>query len=240
MDLSPDSLMQCLAAMPKPSPALSICGRGWLALIRPPQLLLRLRKCADLDSQLLRAFFHALYAERSNKEHGGTVEAVSKMNLDHIVDGETDADLDTHEEDPADTLRKVLVSLDDFEAREKMAIDHGGILQRQYEALEAELSASASDNVVSGPPPLVCKSCSKTFYTPAVDGLSRLRFIGLLIAAKEEEQMCQLHEIHQHNFERDGLHLPRLPGLLREGMIVGRVNDLLALTPHCTYAHMFA
>lgn len=184
---------------------------------RRSQLLERLRICANLDRQLFLACFHALYTERSSKGLSG-LGTVSEGNLDNISGGATDAACNTCQDSPEDTLRNMLTYLHNFDERERTAIDREESLNRQYRSLEAELSQLVSSDVVSPYP------ASSTLHIPAAQGLSRLCCIEMVISAKEEEQAIQLKEIHHHNFETDGVYLPRLPALLREGVAVERLT----------------
>ncbi|CDI79492.1 hypothetical protein, conserved [Eimeria acervulina] len=224
MDRFPDSAVLGSPESPRRSPYSS------RATLRPAprrcQLLERLRRCADLDREFFRACFHALYTERSSNSYGGT-GASSESGFNRIADGAANLDCNTSQEAPEDALRRMLVYLHNFDEREKMAIDREESLNRQYAALEAELSQSMPYDVSSSPD-------SPAFYIPAVQGLTRLSCIGMVISAKEEEQTNQLYDIHHHNFATDGVYRPKLPSLLREGETIEPVDGLLVLTPPST------
>ncbi|CDI73783.1 hypothetical protein, conserved [Eimeria praecox] len=228
MDLSPVSEMQVSTESPTYSPPSSVESQR--PALKRSQLLERLRRCADLDKQFFLACYHALYTERTSNGQSGV--GASDMSVSSVANDAADIDCDSSEETPENTLRNMLTYLNNFDEREKIAIDREESLNRQYEALEAELSQSVPNNVST------CQTPS-SFFIQTAHGRSRLCFIGMVISAKEEEQTSQLYDINRHNFETDGVYLPRLPGLLREGETVELAGGLLGLIPQCSHLTLF-
>ncbi|CDJ46241.1 hypothetical protein, conserved [Eimeria brunetti] len=209
--------------IPRPSSPAPCPGTNPEAL-RASQLLKRLNDCAALDKRFFRACFHALYTEhlRRGVEGKGTTG----------TSGAKGARGRACQETPEEVLKGMLQYLDDYDQRERATVDGERILNRQYKQLQAELSHIASGSAKVGS----LRPENSTFNIPPVQGLSRLALLEFVISAKEREQVRQMYDMRHHNYEAFGMYLPKLPGPLRDGAIVERVNGQLRYTSEGTAA----